>query len=125
MGVTALDQTLEQQENPFIPGTKREIFIVWPNSCNESHNTPIVLQVQAIKPFHHLRFHHGDTQKIRYMRYDSYYDNRVPDICCAIIPDSMPSLDRLYDCCLDADHFCDTGPFTPLHISFGKFAQRY
>ena len=125
MGVTAFEYALEQHENPFIVGTRREIFIVWPKCCNNFQKTPIELQVQNIKPFDHLRFHHGDTQTIRCMLYDSFYDSRVPDSCCAIVADSMPSFEILYDCCLDAGHFCGTGPFTPLHISFGKFAQRY
>lgn len=125
MGVTEFDQILEQHEQAYIIGTKREMCIIWPNCCHESQNTSIAVQVQDIKPFQHLRFHHGNMQTIRHMWYDCYGDIRVPDSYSAIIPASMPSLETLYDCCLDADHFCDTGPFTPLHMSFGKFAQRY
>lgn len=124
--MTTFGQLLETLQQPFIPATKREISITWPNCCHDtSWNTSIILSIQDTRPFNNLRFHHGGTQTIRNASYKYFYDIRCPDSYSAILPDSLPSLEDLYNCTFDIDHNCNCGPFADLSIAFGKFGDRY
>lgn len=57
--------------------------------------------------------------------YINYFVFRAPDSSTAITRDSLPSLEILADCCLDADHSCNSGPFVGLHKAFTEFSQMY
>ena len=126
IGVATFEQVLGQHHDSFIAETEREISIMMQSCCHDiSLNMPMILNVQDIRPFSNLRFHHGSTQTIRTMGYNFYSDLHEPDSYVAILPDSMPTLEDIHKYNLDADHNCDSGPFAGLNIAFGKFGERY
>jgi hypothetical protein len=126
LGITHCKSILAQPRWPLVKTTPREVYLFWPNCCTENFpNHLIKLSIQDFAKEPDLKGNCEMSQMILIRGYTECQVATIPDMACAIVSETLPSLDELLSGCMNSYHSCNSGPFVGLHKTFGKFGEYY
>jgi len=125
LDLTYSQEILESNPRTPIPNSAKEIYLIWPNCCNDdSSNALIKIRVHEFEQLSTSEGFSQSLQSILHRSYKSCLRSQVPNELWTTA-DDLPSIDALANCCMDSLHNCNAGPFKGLHTSFSKFSETY